>query len=129
MPAYELVLLVLEDYSAPTKAQIEELFIPLVADVDWNNKIAQEEASGNTVFVFRKRNLIVGEQPIIIRYGYSAQVEDIVLTITGTTLPTGYSLEGVKLHEVVAAEKANDKRKAAVEAENKRAAAFARLGF
>jgi hypothetical protein len=116
-------------YYAPTKAQVEDMLVALVADADWNNEIAQEEASGNTVFVFRKRNLTVGEQPTIIRYGYSAQVEDIVLTITGSSLPAGYSLEGVKLHEVVAAEKANDKRKAAVKAENKRAAAFARLGF
>jgi hypothetical protein len=116
-------------YYAPTQPQVEEMLVALVADADWNNEIAQEEASGNTVFVFRKRNLTVGEQPTIIRYGYSAQVEDIVLTITGTSLPAGYSLEGVKLHEVVAAEKANDKRKAAVKAENKRAAAFARLGF
>jgi hypothetical protein len=116
-------------YYAPTKAQVEDMLVALVADADWNNEIAQEEASGNTVFVFRKRNLTVGEQPTIIRYGYSAQVEDIVLTITGTAVPAGYSLEGVKLHEVVAAEKANDKRKAAVKAENKRAAAFARLGF
>ena len=81
------------------------------------------------MFVFRKRNLTVGEQPTIIRYGYSAQVEDIVLTVTGTAMPAGYSLEGVKLHEVVAAEKANDKRKATIKVENKRAAAFARLGF
>ncbi|MCL4303128.1 MAG: hypothetical protein KJ077_46010 [Anaerolineae bacterium] len=116
-------------YYAPTKAQVEDMLVAMVADADWNNEIAQEEASGNTVFVFRKRNLTVGEQPTIIRYGYSAQVEDIVLTITGSALPAGYSLEGVKLHEVVAAEKANDKRKAAVKAENKRAAAFARLGF
>ncbi|MBE7557315.1 MAG: hypothetical protein HS126_40275 [Anaerolineales bacterium] len=116
-------------YYAPTKAQVEDMLVALVADADWNNEIAQEEASGNTVFVFRKRNLTVGEQPTIIRYGYSAQVEDIVLTVTGIALPAGYSLEGVKLHEVVAAEKANDKRKAAVKAENKRAAAFARLGF
>lgn len=116
-------------YYAPTKAQTEDLLVTLVADADWNNEIAQEEASGNTVFVFRNRNLTVGEQPTIIRYGYSAQVEDIVLTITGSALPAGYNLEGVKLHEVVAAEKANDKRKAAVKAENKRAAAFARLGF
>jgi hypothetical protein len=116
-------------YYAPTKAQVEDMLVALVADADWTNEIAQEEASGNTVFVFRKRNLTVGEQPTIIRYGYSAQVEDIVLTITGTALPAGYNLEGVKLHEVVAAEKANDKRKAAVKAENKRAAAFARLGF
>jgi hypothetical protein len=116
-------------YYAPTVAQVEDMLVALVADADWTNEIAQEEASGNTVFVFRKRNLTVGEQPTIIRYGYSAQVEDIVLTITGTSLPAGYSLEGVKLHEVVAAEKANDKRKAAVKAENKRAAAFARLGF
>ncbi len=116
-------------YYAPTKAQVEDMLVALVADADWNNEIAQEEASGNTVFVFRKRNLTVGEQPTIIRYGYSAQVEDIVLTVTGSALPAGYSLEGVKLHEVVAAEKANDKRKAAVKAENKRAAAFARLGF
>ncbi|NJN99622.1 MAG: hypothetical protein HC875_38740 [Anaerolineales bacterium] len=116
-------------YYAPTKAQVEDMLVALVADADWNNEIAQEEASGNTVFVFRKRNLTVGEQPTIIRYGYSAQVEDIVLTVTGTALPTGYSLDGVKLHEVVAAEKANDKRKATVKAENKRTAAFARLGF
>lgn len=116
-------------YYAPTKPQVEDMLVALVVDADWNNEIAQEEASGNTVFVFRKRNLTVGEQPTIIRYGYSAQVEDIVLTITGSALPAGYSLEGVKLHEVVAAEKANDKRKAAVKAENKRAAAFARLGF
>ncbi|MCL4299531.1 MAG: hypothetical protein KJ077_27595 [Anaerolineae bacterium] len=116
-------------YYAPTKAQVEDMLVAMVADADWNNEIAQEEASGNTVFVFRKRNLTVGEQPTIIRYGYSAQVEDIVLTITGSALPAGHSLEGVKLHEVVAAEKANDKRKAAVKAENKRTAAFARLGF
>ena len=68
-------------------------------------------------------------QPTIIRYTYSAQVEDIVLSNTGIALPAGYNLEDVKLHEVVAAEKANDKCKAAVKAENKRAAAFARLGF
>ena len=108
---------------------IEELFIPLIADADWNNEIAQEEASGNTVFVFRNRNLTVGEQPTIICHRYSAQVEDIVLTQTGTALPAGFSMEGVKPHEIVAAEKANDKRKAAVKADNKRAAAFARLGF
>ncbi|GIK43789.1 MAG: hypothetical protein BroJett011_76220 [Chloroflexota bacterium] len=116
-------------YYAPTVPQTEDLLVALVADADWTNEIAQEEASGNTVFVFRKRNLTVGEQPTIVRYGYSAQVEDIVLTITGSALPANYSLDGVKLHEVVAAEKANDKRKAAVKAENKRAAAFARLGF
>ena len=45
------------------------------------------------MFVFHKRNLTVGEQPTIIRYDYSAQVEDIVLTITGTALPAGYSLK------------------------------------
>ncbi|MCL4299039.1 MAG: hypothetical protein KJ077_25100 [Anaerolineae bacterium] len=113
----------------PSPSSRKQPHIPLVADADWNNEIAQEEASGNIVFVFRKRNLTVGEQPTIIRYGYSAQVEDIVLTVTGTSLPAGYRLEGVKLHEVIAAEKANDKCKAAVKAENKRAAAFARLGF
>ncbi|MBE7553162.1 MAG: hypothetical protein HS126_18995 [Anaerolineales bacterium] len=116
-------------YYAPTIAQVEDLLVALTADADWRNEIEQEQTSGNVVFVFRKRNLTVGEQPTILRYGYSAQVEDIVLTITGSALPAGYSLEGVKLHEVVAAEKANDKRKAAVKAENKRAAAFARLGF
>jgi hypothetical protein len=116
-------------YYAPTKAQVEELLVALVADADWRNEIEQEEASGNTVFVFRKRNLTVGEQPTIIRYGYSAQVEDIVLTMTGTALPAGFSLEGVKPHEIVTAEKANDKRKAAVKADKKRADAFTRLGF
>ncbi|HXV42461.1 MAG TPA: hypothetical protein VEC96_05330 [Anaerolineae bacterium] len=116
-------------YYAPAKPQVEELLVALVADADWRNEIEQEEASGNTVFVFRKRNLTVGEQPTIIRYGYSAQVEDIVLTMTGTALPAGFSLEGVKPHEIVTAEKANDKRKAAVKADKKRADAFARLGF
>lgn len=116
-------------YYAPTKPQVEELLVALVADADWRNEIEQEEASGNTVFVFRKRNLTVGEQPTIIRYGYSAQVEDIVLTITGTALPAGFSLDGVKPHEIVTAEKANDKRKASVKADKKRADAFARLGF
>jgi hypothetical protein len=116
-------------YYAPTKPQVEELLVALVADADWRNEIEQEETSGNTVFVFRKRNLTVGEQPTIIRYGYSAQVEDIVLTMTGTALPQGFSLESVKLHEIVSAEKANDKRKASVKADKKRADAFARLGF
>jgi hypothetical protein len=116
-------------YYAPTKPQVEELLVALVADADWRNEIEQEEASGNTVFVFRKRNLTVGEQPTIIRYGYSAQVEDIVLTMTGTALPQGFSLEGVKPHEIVTAEKANDKRKAVVKADKKRTDAFARLGF
>lgn len=116
-------------YYAPTKAQVEDMLVALVADADWNNEIAQKEASGNTVFVFRKRNLTVGEQPTIIRYGYSAQVEDIVLTLTGTALPNGFSLEGVKPHEIVTAEKANDKWKSAVKADKKRTDAFARLGF
>ncbi|MBE7473149.1 MAG: hypothetical protein DPW09_39050 [Anaerolineae bacterium] len=116
-------------YYAPTRPQTEDLLVALVADADWRNEIEQEEASGNTVFVFRKRNLTVGEQPTIIRYGYSAQVEDIVLTVTGAALPNGFSLDGVKPHEIVTAEKANDKRKAAVKADKKRADAFAKLGF
>lgn len=116
-------------YYSPTKPQTEDLLVALVADADWRNEIEQEEASGNTVFVFRKRNLVVGEQPTIIRYGYSAQVEDIVLTVTGTVLPAGFDISEVKPHEVVAAEKANDKRKAAIKSEKKRLEAFARLGF
>jgi hypothetical protein len=116
-------------YYAPTLEQVENLLVALFADADWRNEIEQEETSGNTVFVYRKRNLGAGEQPTIIRYGYSAQVEDIVLTLTGTALPTGFSLEDVKPHEVVAAEKANDKRKAAIKADKKRTEAFARLGF
>ncbi|MCK6625543.1 MAG: hypothetical protein L6R45_10255 [Anaerolineae bacterium] len=116
-------------YYAPTRAQTEDLLVALVADADWRNEIEQEEASGNTVFVFRKRNLTVGEQPTIIRYGYNAQVEDIVLTVTGAAMPAGFDISEVKPHEVVAAEKANDKRKAAVKSEKKRLEAFARLGF
>jgi hypothetical protein len=116
-------------YYAPTLEQVENLLVALFADADWRNEIEQEETSGNTVFVYRKRNLGAGEQPTIIRYGYSAQVEDVVLTLTGTALPTAFSLEDVKPHEVVAAEKANDKRKAAIKADKKRTEAFARLGF
>lgn len=116
-------------YYAPTTAQVEELLVALIADADWRNEIEQEETSGNVVFIFRKRNLAVGEQPTIIRYGYSAQVEDIVLTVTGAALPAGFSLSEVKPHEIVAAEKAADKRKASVKAEKSRLEAFARLGF
>lgn len=116
-------------YYAPAPNQVEDMLVALVADADWRNETEVEEQSGNVIFVFRKRNLSAGEQPTIIRYGYSAQVEDIVLTVTGNALPAGFSLDGVKLHEVVAAEKANAKRKAAVKAEKARAEAFARLGF
>ncbi len=116
-------------YYSPSPEQAENLLVALIADADWRNEIEQEETSGNVVFVFRKRNLSAGEQPTIVRYGYSAQVEDIVLTVTGNALPAGFSLDDVKPHEVVSAEKASDKRKAAIKADKKRAEAFARLGF
>ncbi|MBE7553705.1 MAG: hypothetical protein HS126_21765 [Anaerolineales bacterium] len=31
-------------YYAPTKPQVEDMLVALVADADWNNEIAQEEA-------------------------------------------------------------------------------------
>jgi hypothetical protein len=116
-------------YFDPTMAQAEALLIALVADADWRNEIAQEATSGNVIYVFSKRNLTVGEQPTFVRYGYSAQVEDVVLTLQGSALPAGFSLEGVKSHEIVTAEKAADKRKASIKASRKREEAFARLGF
>jgi hypothetical protein len=116
-------------YFDPTMVQAESLLVALVADADWRNEIAQEATSANVIYVFSKRNLTVGEQPTFVRYGYSSAVEDVVLTLQGTALPTGFSLDGVKSHEIVAAEKANDKRKASMKASRKRDEAFARIGF
>jgi hypothetical protein len=116
-------------YFDPTMVQAEALLVALAADGDWRNEIVQEATSGNVIFVFSKRNLTVGEQPTFVRYGYSAQVEDVVLTLQGSAMPAGFSLDGIKTHEIVAAEKANDKRKASLKASRKREEAFARIGF
>ena len=116
-------------YYAPTIEQAENLLVALMADADWSNEIAQEESSADTYFVFRKRNLGAGEQPSIIRCGYNIDVDDLVVTITGTALPHDFSLDGVKPQDVVTAGKASAKRKAMAKADAKRAAFQARLGF
>lgn len=116
-------------YYSPTKIQAENLYVALIADADFSSEAKQEALSSNVLFIFRKRNLVVGEQPTILRYGYNSQVKEVVLTVTGTSMPAGFSLEGVKVHEIVAAEKANDKRKATAKAGVARDEAFANLGF
>lgn len=116
-------------YHQPTPVQAEELLIALMADADWRNEIEQEETSGNTVFVFRKRNLTAGEQPTIVRFAYNAEVEDLVLTRTGTASPAGFAIGDLQAHDIAALIKAAAKRKADQKAEKKRAEAFAKLGF
>ena len=116
-------------YYAPTIEQAENLLVALMSDADWSNEIRQEESSADTYFVFRKRNLGAGEQPTIIRCGYNIDVDDLVLTLTGTGLPSGFSMEEVKPQEVVIAGKASAKRKALAKADAKRAAFQSRLGF
>lgn len=117
------------NYYAPTPVQVENLVIALVADADWRNETEQEESSANVVFVFRKRNLGAGEQPTILRYGYNPVVNAVVLTVTGSAMPAGFSLDGIAPHEVIAAEKANAKRKATAKADKARSEAFTALGF
>jgi hypothetical protein len=116
-------------YYSPTFEQAEELLVALMADADWSNELAQEESGKDTFFVFRKRNLAAGEQPTIIRCAFNLDVNDLVLTVTGTSIPSGFSLDGVKPQEAIAAEKATVKRKAAAKDDRKRAAFQARLGF
>lgn len=98
-------------------------------DGQWSNEIAQEGTSGNTVYVFRKRHLSGGEQPTIVRYAYNAGIEDLLLTSIGQALPAGFSLEGVKSHDIATLRKAAAKRKEAAKADRKRSEAFAGLGF
>lgn len=136
--------------SAPEQA--EALGMALSADkVNWANDTKQEAQSGNTIYVFRKMNLAAGESPTIVRYGYSAALEVIALTVTGTAMPTSFELkkeekviEGatekevlyhlfqgateIKRHDVVALAKEAAKRKANRHAEDKRQKAFAKLG-
>lgn len=116
-------------YFAPTPDQAEALLIALMADADWSNEITQEETSGNTVFVFRKRNLSAGEQPTIVRYAYNADIEDLLLTCIGQALPAGFDMSGFKAHDIATLMKEAAKRKEAAKAERKRSEAFARLGF
>lgn len=116
-------------YHQPDPKQAEELLIALMADADWRNEIEQEETSGNTVFVYRKRNLAAGEQPTIVRFAYNSEVEDLVLTRTGYASPAGFDIEQLHGHDIAELVKAAAKKKAEQKAENKRALAFAKLGF
>lgn len=116
-------------YYAPTIEQAEALLVALMADADWSNEIKQEESSADTFFVFRKRNLGAGEQPTIIRCGYNLEADDLVVTMIGVSMPAGFSFEGVKSQEVIAAGKASAKRKLQAKVDAKRAEFQARLGF
>lgn len=117
-------------YYAPTLPQTDALLLALDGDGDFSNDIAQEATSGNVVFVYSKRtNLVVGEQITTYRYGFNAGAGAVVLTVTGTAVPAGFDMSEIKIHDIVAVDKANDKRKAAAKAERVRVNAFAAIGF
>ena len=78
-------------YFAPTPDQAEALLIALMADADWSNEI--------------------------VRYSYNAEVEDLVLTVTGIASPAGFNLNDLPAHDIATLQKAAAKRKEAAKAD------------